>query len=136
MKIFKIYKIIDDIKKAIDVIPEKEPTVPKEDCSYANRDDHRSCGTCNMFMKEEEKCTIVKGKIIADGVCYFQSERDTKPLADAKPLDMYNQLEAGYIIIKGGTHCGICKSYVDPRKCKMVEGDIDPEKGCCALWNQ
>ena len=128
-------KGIQMLKIQLDNVPEEEPTVPKHDVSYAEYTEHRKCEYCNMFMKEEEKCTIVEGKIVDNGVCYFWSFRNTKPPKSLKPKNMYTQEAAGYDIVPDGTHCGTCKAYVDPRMCKMVRGDIDPEEGCCALWH-
>lgn len=123
------------LKIQLDHVPEEKPTVPQHDVSYAEYTEHRKCGYCNMFMKEEEKCTIVEGKIIDDGVCYFWSFRNTKPPKDLKPMNMYTQEAAGYEVIKGGTHCATCKAFVKPDMCKMVRGKISGEEGCCALWH-
>ncbi len=32
-----------------------------------------------------------------------------------------------------GNHCSICANYIDPKQCKVVEGEIDPN-GHCKLF--
>ena len=34
---------------------------------------------------------------------------------------------------KAGQHCSICANYIDPKQCKVVEGEIDPN-GSCKLF--
>lgn len=117
-------------------IPIKDPTVPQVDFAYANYPVPRKCGNCNMLYEKDGKyyCTMVKGEIDADiGVCNYWSLRKTQPDSKAEWDPLLDKKEAGYVET-APSKCGTCKFYKDPRKCEMVEGDIDPEFGCCTAW--
>lgn len=43
---------------------------------------------------------------------------------------MIAKAEAGYGPGKPQAHCGICRHFIDPDRCELVDGEIDPEKWC------
>jgi len=134
MSIFEMRKIYDENIGKVKEVKQEDPTVPKIDFAYSEHDRNRRCGNCNMYIMGG-KCTLVKGDIDSkDGVCNFWSYRNTQPFLDKQYPPMLSKSDAGYILERGGTICGTCKHYKEPRKCMMVRGDISPDKGCCIGW--
>jgi hypothetical protein len=123
---------------AYDNVPEADPIATKQEFGYVEDKHNPNCETCNMFIRTNGnigKCTIVEGDINGrDGVCNLWAYRRTKPIEGKKYMIHYTKESSGYLETPGGTKCGTCKFRIDPDGCKMVEGQIDMEYGCCIAW--
>lgn len=93
------------------------------------------CDKCQYFV-EGGRCLLVKGKISGiNGSCNFwvsgvpQKEENLYPAKFSKE-------QSGYVENPKGPRCGICIFYRNPRLCRLVSGDIDPQIGCCSAWKK
>ena len=92
------------------------------------------CSRCKYFVKGG-LCLLVKGNISGiNGPCNLWVKGHPRTWAFKSPP--LTKTESGYVEYPKGTRCGVCAFYSDPRRCELVNGDIDPDTGCCNAWKK
>ena len=98
----------------------------------------RRCGTCPMFLKDIDKCSIHGPDYYIDGksmVCGYWIPGEPTTSKEHKPMKSVTPEISGLVnTTKGGTHCASCIHFdKENLACEIVKGQIT-ENDCCAFW--
>jgi hypothetical protein len=82
--------------------------------------------------KKLSRRTILRGAVVAAGAGTVLLSGMSAAWAEKFKQDAPNVAYSKTPDAKGN-HCSVCANYVDPKQCKIVDGEIDPN-GSCKLF--
>jgi hypothetical protein len=82
--------------------------------------------------KKVSRRTILRGAVVAGAAVPVLLSGMSAAWADKFKQDAPN-VSYQHSPDAKGNHCSICANYIDPKQCKVVEGEIDPN-GSCKLF--
>lgn len=94
-----------------------------------------SCGKCMMYLSDTSECSILDpSEVDGDiGVCGLFVGGPSTTSKEHGPMKLVPAKVAGYTE-RGPTMCGNCRNFLRPRRCRVVEGEVEAG-GCCNGWS-